>query len=109
MAKMDGSVGVGRAVVQQVDRPPTAGFAHLFIETELGPTGQSKGLILRQIGFHGEGGLGQREGRLQLWRRGHRGLRSSMQTCSRISVNKGVTFFAVTNRTPSPSIAYGSV
>ncbi len=57
--------------MQQVDGPPLAGFAHLFIEAELGPTGQSKRLILRQIGFHCEGGLGQGKGRLQLWRRGH--------------------------------------
>ena len=78
MAQVDGPVGVGRAVVQQVDRPSAAGFAHLFIETELGPSGQPKRLILRQIGFHCEGGLRQGKGRLQLRRRGHR---DSVQGC----------------------------
>ena len=72
VAQVDGPIGVGRAVVKQVDGPSAAGFAQLFIEAERSPAGEPKRLILRQIGFHREGGLGQSEGRLQLRRRGHR-------------------------------------
>ena len=72
VAQVDGPVGVGRAVVKQVDGPSAAGFAQHFIEAERGPAGEPKRLILRQIGFHREGSLGQSEGRLQLRRRGHR-------------------------------------
>ncbi len=59
MAQVNGSVGVGRTIVEQVRRAAGAGLAQLFIEAQLGPASQSKWLILGQIGLHWEGGLRQ--------------------------------------------------
>ena len=71
MAKVDGAVGVGRAVVEDVGGPAGAGLPQLVIEAQRGPASQPKRLILRQIRLHREGGLRQRQGRLQLRRWGH--------------------------------------
>ncbi len=59
VAQVDGPIGVGRAVVQQIGGAARAGFAQLLIEAQRGPPGQPKRLILGQIGLHREGGLGQ--------------------------------------------------
>ncbi len=68
VAEVDGSVGVGRAVVEDVLRLAGAGFADLAVEVGLLPFKEACGLILREIGLHGEGGLGQVEGCLEwLW------------------------------------------
>ncbi len=72
VSEVNGSVGVGRAVVEQVNGAACPGFAQLLVEAERGPVLEPKGLILGQIGFHREGGLGQGERRLQLRGTGHR-------------------------------------
>ena len=59
VAEMNGPIGVGRAVVEQIGGAAAAGLAQLFIEAQLGPASQAKWLILRQIGLHREGGLRQ--------------------------------------------------
>ena len=97
VAQVNGSVGVGRAVVKQVDRAAAAGLAQLFIEPERGPASQPKRLILRQIGLHREGGLGQGKGRLQLRRRRTSRLHSVTQSYSNFSVNGRSKIFPVTN------------
>jgi hypothetical protein len=58
MAQVNGPIGVGRAVVEQVNWPAVASLAQLVIKPERRPAGQSKRLILGQIGFHRERGLG---------------------------------------------------
>ena len=59
VAEVDGAVGVGRAVVEDVGGAAGAGLAQLFIEAQRGPFFEAKRLILRQICLHGEGGLRQ--------------------------------------------------
>jgi hypothetical protein len=75
MAKMDGAVGVRRTIVEKVDGTAGGGLPYLVIEASFCPPPEPKGLILGQIRFHGEGGLGEGKGRLQLRRRGHKKLR----------------------------------
>ncbi len=65
VAEVDGSVGVGRAVVEDVFWGSGAGGADLGIQVLFLPRGEALGLIVRQIGLHGEGGLGQVQGGLQ--------------------------------------------
>ena len=59
VAEVNGAVGVGRSVVEQIGRAAGAGFAQLLVEAERGPLFEPKRLILRQIGLHREGGLRQ--------------------------------------------------
>ena len=65
VAEVDGSVGVGRAVVEDVFGGAGAGGADLGVEVLLLPGGEANGLVLRQVGLHGEGGLGQVQGGFQ--------------------------------------------
>ncbi len=46
VAEVDGSIGVGRAVVEQVGGAAGAGFAQFFIKAERGPLFEPKRLIL---------------------------------------------------------------
>ena len=62
VAEVDGAVGVGRAVVQDVAGLAGAGPADLAVEVVpirvgLLPGGEARGLVLRQVGLHGEAGL----------------------------------------------------
>ena len=57
VAEVDGAVGVGRAVVEDVAGATGAGGADLGVEVGFSPLGQTKRLIHWQIGLHGEGGL----------------------------------------------------
>ena len=59
---MDGAVGVGGAVVEDVLRAAGAGLADLAVEVGGLPPGKAGGLVLREVGLHGKGGLGQVEG-----------------------------------------------
>ena len=70
VAQVDGTIGVGRAVVEEIGRAALAGLAQLVIKAQRGPAGQPKWFILGQIGLHGKGGLRQGKGRLQLRRWG---------------------------------------
>ena len=65
VAEVDGAVGVGRAVVEDVFGRAGAGGANLGVEVLLLPRGEAEGLVDGQVGLHGEGGLGQVQGRLQ--------------------------------------------
>jgi hypothetical protein len=47
MAQVDGTVGIGRAVVQKVGRAALACLAQLFIEMKRGPALKPKWFILR--------------------------------------------------------------
>ncbi len=47
VAQVDGAVGVGRAVVQNVGGAASACLAQLFVETQRGPAGEAKWLIQR--------------------------------------------------------------
>ena len=58
MAHVDIPVGVGRAVVQRIERGPLPGRPDLAVDVLLGPTLTHLGLALDQVGFHGETGLG---------------------------------------------------
>ena len=61
VAEMDGSVGVGWAVVEDVPGGSGAGGADLAVEVFALPGGEAGGLVGGQIRLHGEGGLGQVE------------------------------------------------
>lgn len=65
VAKVDGSIGVRRAIVQDVLGGAGPGGANLGVKFLLLPRGQAYRLVDREIGLHGEGGLGQVQGRLQ--------------------------------------------
>ncbi len=65
VAEVDGSVGVGRAVVEDVFGGTGTGGADLGIQLLLLPGGKAFGLIVRQIRLHGKRRLGQVECRLQ--------------------------------------------
>ncbi len=65
VAEVDGSVGVGWAVVEDVFCGAGTGGADLGIQVLLLPPRQASRLVLRQVGLHGEGGLGQIQGRFQ--------------------------------------------
>ena len=57
--EMDVTVGVGRAVVQDVARAPLARLAQLLIEPHLLPCPDHLRLPLGQVAAHGKLGLGQ--------------------------------------------------
>ncbi len=59
VAEVDGSVGVGGAVVEDVAGGAGAGGADLGVEVLLLPGFEAEGLVDGQAGLHGEGGLGQ--------------------------------------------------
>ena len=61
MADMQVAVGVGRAVMQHEGRAPDRGFPHAVPEIPRLPTGERRGLPLRQVAFHGEGGARQEQ------------------------------------------------
>ena len=67
VAEVDGSVGVGRAVVEDLARCALAGLADLVVKMGSFPGFEASRLILRQIGLHGEAGLGQGEGVFEGW------------------------------------------
>ncbi len=62
VAEVDGAVGVGRAVVQDVLGSALAGGADLRIKVHGVPCLQARGLVGRQVGFHGKAGFGQIQG-----------------------------------------------
>src|ERR1017187_1595930 len=70
--EVNGPVGVGRAVVKQIDRTALASLAEHVMEAKRGPPSQSNWFILRQIGLHWEDGFWQGQCRLQLRRWRHR-------------------------------------
>ncbi len=71
MAEVDGSVGVGWTVVKDVFGGTGAGGTDLFVKILSLPGGKSQGLVDREIGLHGEGGLGQVQRGLQRFGFGH--------------------------------------
>jgi hypothetical protein len=85
---MDGTVGVWGPIVEEVDGTAGGGLPYLVIEASFGPSLEPKRLILGQIRFHGEGGLGEGKGRLQLRRRGHKKLRLRMKNLLRIQCKR---------------------
>src|SRR6202790_5767863 len=68
MTQVDWPIRVGRAIVQDVDWRPAADPSNGVIDLQLLPFRQYFGLVLRQIGLHWEGGLGQVDGGLQIER-----------------------------------------
>ena len=61
---MDGTVGIGRAVVESEARGVMACLHDLGIEPLSGPSLSAFGLVLRQVSAHREGSLGQVEAAL---------------------------------------------
>ena len=59
MTEVNGTVGIRRAVVQQIGGLALCRLAQLVVEAHLGPAGQTKRFILRQIRLHRKGGLRQ--------------------------------------------------
>ena len=59
VAHVDVAVGVGRAVVQDVQRGALAGRADLLVDLLLGPVLTHLGLSLHQVRLHGEAGFRQ--------------------------------------------------
>ena len=57
VAEVDGTVGVGRAVVQDVAGRAGAGAANLAVEIGILPLLEAERLVDGQAGLHGEGGL----------------------------------------------------
>ena len=66
MAQMDRPIGVWGAVMEQVLGRAAPRRPDLPVKVHLRPLLEAKRLILRQVGLHGEGGFGQRQGLLQL-------------------------------------------
>ena len=58
VAEVDGPVGVGRTVVEDILWGARAGGTDLGIQVLLLPRGKAFRLVVRQIGLHGEGSLG---------------------------------------------------
>ena len=81
VAEVDGSVGVGRAVVEDVAGGAGSGTANLAVKVRAGsispgPGGEAQGLVDGQAGLHGEGGLREIQGGFKrLWIRVAGGLR----------------------------------
>ena len=73
VAQVDGAIGVGRAIVQNVAGRASMGGADLGVKIAaglgaLGPRGEAQGLVQGQIGLHGEGGLRKVQGGFErLW------------------------------------------
>ncbi len=65
VAEVDGAVGVGRAVVQDVFGRSGAGTANLLVEAGRLPDGEALGLASGQVRLHGEVGLRQIQGVLE--------------------------------------------
>ncbi len=63
-AQVDVPVGVGRPVVEHVRALVSIGRGHLAIGVGLFPALELLGLVLRQVGLHGKGGLRQSQGLL---------------------------------------------
>ena len=59
--------------MQQIDGRALAGLANLLIEVHVLPCGQTRRLILRQVGLHGEIGLGKMQRSFQVLPGGHVG------------------------------------
>ena len=66
VAQVDGAIGVGRSVVQDVLRSALARLANLLVEAAFRPCCEPFRLIFRQIRLHREAGARQQKGRLQL-------------------------------------------
>ena len=62
MADMEIAIGIGRAIVKDVFRPPCAGFAQTLVEPRPVPGLEPLGLGLGQARPHGKVGLGQEQG-----------------------------------------------
>ncbi len=64
VADVDGAVGVGRAVMEHVQRRAGGlpGLAHQPVQVLLGPVAEDLGLLLRQAAPHGERGVGKEDG-----------------------------------------------
>jgi hypothetical protein len=67
-AQVDGPAGIGRAIVQNIAGCAFAGLADTLVDSHLLPSSQYFGLVLRQVGLHGEGGLRQIDGGFQFKR-----------------------------------------
>ena len=65
VAEVDGAVGVGRAVVEDVAGAAGAGAADLAVEVCLLPGSEAQRLVDGEVGLHGEGGLGEVQGGLE--------------------------------------------
>ncbi len=61
VAQVDVAVGVGRAVMEDERLGALARFACAVVEVHRGPALEGGGLILHEVGLHGEGRLGQIE------------------------------------------------
>jgi len=59
VAEVDGSVGVGWAVVEDICGGASAGGADLGVEVLLFPGGEAEGFVDGEVGLHGEGCDGQ--------------------------------------------------
>ena len=62
MAQVDGAVGIGRPVVQNVDWSALPGLADALIDPHLLPAFEHLGLVLRQVRLHGKICARQAEG-----------------------------------------------
>src|SRR5208337_1324209 len=62
---MNGSRGIGRAVMEHKQRLALAAFQNALVKVGLFPGGELLGLVLRKVGLHGEIRLGQVEGLLE--------------------------------------------
>src|SRR5215469_4840908 len=71
VAEVDGTVGVRGTVVKDVLGGTGPGGANLGVEVLFLPDGEPQGLVDREVGLHGEGGLGQIEGGFQRFRFSH--------------------------------------
>ena len=68
MAQVNGAVGVGWTIVQNVGRRPLPGLANALVDSHFLPASQGFRLILGQVSLHGEAGLRQIDGGFQLQR-----------------------------------------
>ena len=84
VAQMNFAVGVGRPVMQNVNRGAFAGLTDALVDGLLLPAGQHLRLVERQVGLHGEAGARQIQRVFQLQRRAHAGSMRIFQLYSRL-------------------------
>lgn len=63
MTDMNAAVGIGRAIVQHIERPALSAVLKSLVQALLFPPGEKFGLPLRQIRLHREISAGQIQGR----------------------------------------------
>ncbi len=127
LAEMNVAGGIGRAIVQDVDRSAGARRKNAFVEPRLLPPGQPFRLALGQVCLHGEGSPRQIQGLLEVqgFRHGVSGKavwsrplpngcmlqcqRKCCQHCETKTPRRGISVYAAGNLTRGGSSGTGAI